>query len=73
MEGRGDRNSNLTRDQVFRIILLIVDGYMANLVDVNQLRVVARYRKAGLYERCAVLGRPRATTSAVDRFLTLQD
>lgn len=79
MDAHRNVHSNLTRDQVVRIITLIEDGrsqrQVANLLEINQSsvsRVVARYRETGGYERRPVPGRPHCTTRADDRFLSLQ-
>lgn len=70
---------NLSRDQVIRIVSLVEDGrsqrYVANVVGVNQStvsRAMTRYTETGEYERRPVQGRPRATTPADNRFVTLQ-
>jgi transposase len=79
MDIHANFNLNLTRDQVIRIITLVEDGrsqrYVANLVGVNQStvsRVVSRYQETGGFERRPVQGRPKATTPADNRFLSIQ-
>lgn len=71
--------SNLTTEQVARIIALIEDGrtqtYVANLMNINQSsvsRAVSRYRETGNYRRRPVFGRPRCTSRQDDRYLRLQ-